>query len=190
MANIKVQTIESAPERSKPILEGAKAKYGFVPNLLGVLSNSPAAVESYAKLSEIYGKSSLSPVEQQVVLLTVSYVNQCDYCMSAHSVIATNAAKMPKDVLDALRNGEKIVDAKLEALHTFTKTVVEKRGRLDQAQVKAFLTAGYKEAHVLEVIVGTALKTISNYTNHLAETPLDEAFASMKWEAQEAAVAA
>lgn len=188
MTNFTVNTIDNAPEGSRETLEGAEKKYGFVPNLLGVLSHAPTALKSYAGLSGLFSESSFSPVEQQVVLLTVSFENRCDYCMSAHSVIAKGSG-MSDDVLGALRAGKKLDDAKLEALRTFTRTVVEKRGSLEEAEVKAFLNAGYEQSQILEVFTGVAMKTISNYTNHLAETPLDEAFSGAKWEEKEAVAA-
>lgn len=178
--DFKVHDTQTAPEASREILESVEKKYGFLPNLMGLLAESPAAAKAYATVSEIFESSSLTPVEKQVVLLSTSFVNECDYCMSAHSTIA-GMVNMPQDVLQALRTGEPISDAKLEALRRFTTRVVEGRGWLDDAEVKAFLNAGYTRENLLEVLVGVTQKTLSNYTNHLAETPLDDAFAGQKW---------
>lgn len=179
--SLQVHTPETAPEGSRPILDGAESKMGFVPNLFGVFAGSPAALEGYTTLSGIFDKTSFSPTERQVVLLTVSFENSCDYCMAAHSTIA-DGQRVSGDVVEALRAGTALEDSKLEALRTFTAAVVRERGFANDA-VPAFLEAGYTQAHVLEVILGVAMKTVSNYTNHLAQTPLDEAFSRRAWTA-------
>lgn len=178
--DFQVHDTQSAPAASRETLQKVEKKYGFLPQLMGVLSESPTALKAYATVSEIFEGSSLTPVEKQVVLLSVSFVNECDYCMSAHSTLA-GMVNMPQDVLEALRTGEPISDSKLEALRRFTTRVVEGRGWLDDAEVKAFLNTGYSRENVLEVLVGVTQKTLSNYTNHIAETPLDDAFANQKW---------
>ena len=175
-----VHDANTAPEASKAALEATAKKYGFVPNLYGVFAASPAAIETYGAIAEQFGKSGLNPVEQQVVLLTISYENNCHYCMAAHSVVAKMSGA-EADVIEALRTGAPLTDAKLEALRTFARAVVDKRGEVAE-DLPAFLAAGYTPSHALDVLVGNALKTLSNYTNHLAETPVDPQFAEMAWD--------
>ncbi len=175
---------QTAPEASRPILEGAKAKYGFLPNLLGGLAESPAALEALVTLSDIFDKSSLTPAERQVVILTTSAENRCEYCVAAHSTVAA-MLKVPGDVIEALRDGRPINDERLEALRNFTETVVRKRGWADEDDVQAFLAAGFDRAQVLDVVLGVAFKTLLNYANHLIETPVDAAFAPRAWTARE-----
>lgn len=177
----KIHTIQTAPEASKPVLIEAEKKYRFVPNLFGVFAESPLAANAYLRLSGcIQSYSSLSPQEQQVVMLAVSFENRCDYCVAAHSAGAA-MAQTPPDVIQAMRAGKLPGDSKLANLITFARAVVQQRGWVKDADVEAFLAAGYTRAQVLDVIVIVALKTISNYTNHVAQTPLDAAFASQKW---------
>ena len=154
---------------------------GSVPNLIGVLAESPAVVEAYLTLTKIFDQSSLSPVERQVAILAISRINECDYCMAAHSVIGS-MQNVPADVIQSIRNDQSIADAKLEALRTFAASVIEKRGWMSEDDVAAFRSAGYSQAQVLEVVLAASLKTLSNYANHLAETPLDDAFASRAWQ--------
>lgn len=180
MAQFTVHDVESAPEGSKEMLRGAEEKFKFIPNLAGVLAEAPPALEAYFAVSGAFEGSSLSPVEQQVVLLAVSFENRCDYCMAAHGTIA-GMVDMPEDVLEALRDGRELPDAKLEALRTFTRRVVTERGWVGAAAVQDFLDAGFTKAQVLEVLVGVTQKTLSNYTNHLAHTPVDEAFEGQRW---------
>lgn len=171
-----VHTPESAPEAARPILAEAKKAYGFVPNLYGVMAEAPTLLKAYRALDELFEQTSLKPVEKHVVMLTASAENGCSYCVAAHSVVAA-MAKVPDSVVEAIRGGTAIPDPALEALRRFTAAVVNSRGWPTEAQTTAFLGAGYTRANLLEVILGVGLKTLSNYTNHVAETPLDAAFA-------------
>ncbi len=175
-----IYTPETAPEQAKPILAGAKKAYGFVPNLLGTMAEAPALLRAYTTVSGIFDESSLSATERQVVLLTVSSGNQCEYCVAAHTVIA-GMHKVPAAVVDAIRSGLAIADPKVEALRLFTAAVVASRGWPTDEETAAFFNAGYSRQQVLEVVLGVGMKTLSNYTNHIAATPLDSAFAPAAW---------
>jgi len=175
-----VHTIEDAPEAARATLATSRKAFGFVPNLIGVMAAAPALVEAYLTLGGLFARTSFSPSEQQVVLLAVSYVNGCEYCVAAHTAIA-GMQKVPDDVVDALRTGNDIADDRLQALRAFTASVVEGRGWPARAAEEAFFAAGYTRAQALEVVLGVGMKTLSNYTNHLADTPLDEAFQPAKW---------
>lgn len=181
MTEFTTHTLETAPEDSRETLLGAKQAYGFIPNLLGNLSNSPATLKAYTTLSGIFGDSSFSPTQQQVVMMAANRFHECEYCVAAHSVLA-EMQKVPADVIDALRDDQPIADQKLEALRTFTTRVIEKRGWVDDSDTGDFYAAGFNQEQVLEVVLGIAFKTISNYTNHITQTPLDDAFASRKWQ--------
>ncbi len=180
MPKFTVHDPTSAPEPSRSILEQSRKALGFVPNLYGVLAESPAVLKGYTSLSAIFEGGSLSATERQVVLLTASFENGCDYCMSAHTAIA-RMQRVPTGVVAAIRGGAPIQDRKLEALREFTRELVRQRGWVAEEKVQTFLDAGYTRAQVLEVILGVGLKTISNYANHLAGTPLDAAFKSHAW---------
>ncbi len=189
MNYLPVQTKDTAPAASKPTLAKAEKAYGFIPNLLGVFAHSPAMVEAYVTLTGLFEKTDLTPTEQQIVLMTNNRLNGCAYCMAAHSTIS-QIQKVPADVISALRNGTEIADPKLQALHVFAARINETRGYANQTDVDAFLAAGYTEANILDVILGTGLKTLSNYTNHISETPVDAAFQANTWEAPKAKAAA
>lgn len=175
-----VHTVETAPVAAKEVLAGARSAFGFVPNLLGVMATAPALVKAYVTLSRIFEETSFDATERQVVLLTANYENDCDYCIAAHSVIA-GMQKVPDAVIQAIRDNRPIPDAKLEALRRFTAAVVNTRGWPSDADVGAFKNAGYGDRQILEVILGIGFKTLSNYTNHVAGTPLDAAFAKAAW---------
>lgn len=175
-----VHTPETAPETARPFLEGAQKKFGFVPNLLGIMADAPAVLKSYLTLVEIFESTSFSPTERQIVLLATSHVNGCAYCMAAHTIIA-GMQKVPDDVIKALRDNTPINDPKLEALRNFASEVTSKRGLPSEESLKRFLSAGYTAPQVLEVVLGVSIKTLTNYTNHIANTQLDPAFASAAW---------
>ncbi len=182
MTTFPVHSSETAPEASKPILAATQKKFGFVPNIIRVFADAPAIVEAYTTVMGIFEHSSLSDAEQQTILLSVSFVNECDYCMAAHSMVA-RMKNVPAEIIEALRAGTTLPDAKLDALAVLTRSIVETRGWPTDAAKEAFFTAGYGTQQYLEVIVGVSLKTLSNYVNHAADTPLDSAFEVAKWAA-------
>lgn len=182
MSEFRIYDETNAPADAQPLLAKAKANYGMVPNLLGSLAEAPAALEGYMTLSGIFAKSTLSTEEKHVVLLAIAEENQCTYCVAAHTGLAKGAG-VADEIIESLRDDEAINDPKLEVLRNFTKKMVVERGFVGDEAVNAFLDAGFTKANIYEVVLGVGLKVISNYANHIAETPVDAAFAPFKWEA-------
>jgi len=179
MSRFPQHTAETAPEASA-LIANAQQAFGFLPNLLAVMAEAPALLEGYMALAAIFDKSDLSPTERQIILMVNNRLNGCTYCMSAHTGIA-KAQGVPDDVINTLRDGTGLSDPKLEALRIFAAKINESRGWPEQSDIDALLAAGYTSRTVLEVILGTAVKVMSNYTNHIASTPLDSAFAAVEW---------
>ncbi|MCO6511862.1 MAG: carboxymuconolactone decarboxylase family protein [Aridibacter famidurans] len=179
--NFKVNTIETAPEGSVETLQNVKKAFGFVPNLIGVFAESPETAEAYMKVSDLFGASSLTATEKQVVLLAASFENKCAYCVAAHTVIS-DLQKVSKDVVEAVREGRELEDPKLEALRRYTAEITRNRGFASDAAAKGFFDAGYDTKNALEVVLGITQKTLSNYVNHVADTPLDPQFEAAKWD--------
>ncbi len=180
-----MHTFETAPEQSVPILEQVKSELGFVPNLMFVFAESPEALQAYLALSSLVDQTDLTPTERQIILLSASRANGCEYCIAAHTTVSSMQSVSP-DVVQAVRDNTEIADSKLEALRQFTNAVVEKRGILSEEDKEAFLSAGYSRRTILDVILGVSMKTLSNYTNHIAETPLDAAFERARWKSASA----
>lgn len=181
MATFKVHSIESAPAASGPLLANSAQLYGgMIPNIHGIMAESPALLEAYQALNTIFDKTSLDPVEQNIVWLTVNYENVCHYCMAAHTMVAKYAGVVAADI-EALRRGTPLANPKHEALHRFTAHMVQQRGWADTAEIDALLAAGYTQATILDVVLGIGMKTLSNYTNHVADTPLDAPFEALAW---------
>jgi len=180
MTNFTTYKTDTASAESKPFLQAAKDAFGFEPNLLGNMAEAPALLEGYLTLAGIFDKSDLSETERQIILMTNNRLNGCKYCMAAHSTIS-KMRSVDESVINALRSGVPIANAKLEALRVFSEVVNQKRGNPEQAEVQALLDAGYTRQTVLEVVLGTSLKVMSNYTNHITKTTVDDEFAVNAW---------
>lgn len=191
MTQFTVHTLDTAPAGSKARLEAVKNAWGFVPQLHGMLAESPITLEAYDTLFGLVGRSTLTPAEQQAVFLAVSVFHGCEYCTSGHTYLA-RAAKLDEAAIQGLRNDTPIPDARLEALRRFAEAVVRERGFVGDAAVDTFLAAGFTKENVLEVVTVVATKTISNYVNHIAHTP-KEGFMSdpaLAWTAAQKSVRA
>lgn len=172
-----IHTTDTAPIDSQPALQAIEDRYGFIPNLAAVFAESPAAFNALLAALEAYDDESLTltPVERQVVLLSVSVENRCDYCTAAHSMLVHSLGLDRQDI-EALQQGRALSDPKLEALRLFTRDLVLSRGVLDDSSIASFLGAGFTRAQVFEVIVGVSLKTLTNYANHVASPPVNQQF--------------
>ena len=180
MSQFQVHTKQTAPAASAELLGNAEKAYGFIPNLLGSMAESPATLKAYMALGQIFNETSFTSTERHVLTLAASRFNECRYCMGAHSA-AAGMQKVPADVINAIRNDQPIADSRLEALRKYVTAAVEQRGWLSDEDNNAFLAAGYTGEQMLEVVLAIAYKTMSNYVNHIVDAPLDEAFAPAAW---------
>lgn len=174
-------TAESAPEGSRTILDRTRSTLGMVPNMYANMANSPGLLSTYATGYQWFREQSgFDPVEQEIVFLAISRFHECTYCVAVHSAVA-DRNQVPTEITDAIRDGKPLDDPKLAALRDFTSEVVATRGRPDADELERFLSVGYTETQVLEIVLAVAVKTISNYTNHVLQTPLDDVFAGRSW---------
>lgn len=180
MTTFTVHTPDSAPAESKAQLESAQQRFGRIPNLYGVLAEAPIAVEAYDMLGGLLMRSSFAPTERHVVWFTINAYHDCHYCMAAHTVLA-KGEKVQEDVIETARAVRPYEDPKLEALRVFTLSLVENRGRASAKDLDVFLSAGFTKQNVLEINVVIAHKVLSNYTNHIVDTPVDDAFKRYTW---------
>lgn len=179
---LSLKTAEDAAPDAKALLEGAQKKMGFVPNMYKAMANSSGLLSAYLQGYDVFrSNSDFSPAEQEVIFLTISRINGCEYCMAAHSFLAEAMSGVPADVTTAIRDGSSVPEAKLSALSHFVEVMVLTRGLPDSVDVETFLSAGYEEQDILEIILAIAVKTISNYTNHIFHTEVDEAFSKHTW---------
>lgn len=172
----------TAPDESKPLLAKSKAAYGMIPGLHAVMAEAPGLLEAYQQVHELFVNSSFDKDDLTVVWQTINVENACHYCVPAHTGIAKSMS-VDDAITDALRNKTALPNARLEALRDFTLKLVRERGNLDDATVQAFLDAGFTKRNVFEVILDYSQKIMSNYTNHIANTPIDKAFQKFEWHA-------
>lgn len=180
MNSFKKYNQDNAPQASADTLAVVEQQFGFVPNLMAHMAESPILLKSYKALGDLFSASSLNATEQQVVLMTINRFHECRYCMSGHSKVSEMTG-VDMNAINAIRDDRPIDDCKLGALRGFTLKLVEQRGKVSQAQLNALYAAGYSQENVLEIVAAAAYKTMSNYTNHIVGTELDGAFIDKKW---------
>lgn len=180
-----VHTPETAPEGARETLQAIEQRYGFIPNLAGVFAASPGAFKGLLSALQANDDDALTllPLDRQVVQIAVSVENRCDYCTAAHSMLASSLG-LSKEQVVRLQRQQELDDPRLEALRSFATATVRQRGLIDDATLERFLSAGFTEDQVLEVILGVALKTLTNYANHVARPDVNSQFSEFlpTWE--------
>ena len=165
-------SIEASPAAAQPLLHAVKKQLGVVPNLFRVVGNSPAALEGYLGLNGALGKGELEAATRERIALAVAEVNGCDYCLSAHTYLGKNLAKLSEAEIAANRDGMSN-DSKADAAVRFAVKLVKTRGHVSDADVQAVKNAGYNDAQVIEIVLHVALNTLTNYVNEVAKTEID-----------------
>lgn len=178
--NFELYKQENAPEASQPLLEKSVEAFGMVPNLHAVLAESPVTLEAYQHLHRLFQQTSFDEEELTVVWQTINVEHACHYCVPAHTAIA-HGMKVDTSIIEALRDRKPLSKPKLQVLHITTLALVKNRGHLREQEMADFFDVGYERRHLLEIVLGISQKVISNYTNHLAETPLDKPFKEFEW---------
>lgn len=174
MARLTIQTIDSADDTAKPRIEAVQKANGFVPNLIGVLANSPQALAFYQEVGKLNSQNSLDPQEIEVVQITAAAHNGCDFCVAGHTKIGKLRLSMSDELLTALRARTNIDDnAKYQALAQFTMQLIDKRGQVSDEELARFKAAGYHDRNVVDVVMGVALATLCNYANNVAKTDIN-----------------
>jgi alkylhydroperoxidase family enzyme len=176
-----IHTEQTASEAAQPILADVKNGFGMIPNLEAVMAGAPALLAAYSAAWDQFDLTSLTPIERQVIYQTANFENECDYCVPWHTYLSIRADMDPADI-EALRSGTALSTPKLEALRAFTRTLLHNRGKASVADLEQFLAAGYTPQNALEVVLGLAIKTMSNFTNSIAGTPLDGAVKKYAWQ--------
>lgn len=173
MTRLPLLNAETAPEASRVRVEKAQANNGFLPNLIGILANSPASLETYITVGEINGRSGLTLQEREVIQITAASVHGCDFCVAGHSAIALKKAGFSTEQTIALQQRRALGDARLDALASFTKAVIVSRGNVSDGELADIRAAGYSDEQVLGVVLGVSLATLCNFANNLAHNTLN-----------------
>jgi alkylhydroperoxidase family enzyme len=180
MKHFPVYTIDSAPEGSKPALRDLQAAFGMIPNIAGVMATSPVLINSLVGLFGRVHGGSFTEAQIQTLLLTNAVTNASSWAVAFHTTLALKEGLDPADV-EAIRAGRSPSDSKHGALSTLARTLIEKRGRIDDRDAESFLAAGFGKDHLLEVIAVVAASTITNYTGSVAKPPLEAPFQAHAW---------
>ncbi|WDE05661.1 carboxymuconolactone decarboxylase family protein [Thalassomonas viridans] len=181
MNSFELHTLATAPRAAKPLLEQSLKTFGIIPNLHAVMAESPQTLAAYQQLHTLFMQSSFDKEELTVVWQTINVEHQCHYCVPAHTAIA-HGMKVNEDIINALRDETPLPSDKLETLRQTTLLMLRNRGVIDQADIEKFYAAGYQHKHLLDIVLGMSQKVMSNYINHLAQTPVDAPFQDFLWE--------
>ena len=179
MSRIAIPTVEQAPAKSKPLLDAVHKQLGVVPNLMKLVGNSPAALEGYLALNGALAKGALDARLRERIALAVAEFNGCEYCLSAHSYLGKNVARLDDGEIAAARDGRSS-DPKADAALRFAHRVAAERGRVDDADLAALRAAGFDDAAVVEIVLNVALNVLTNYVNNVAQTDIDFPRVDMK----------
>lgn len=165
-------SIEASPAASQPLLQAVTKQLGSAPNIFRVLGNSPAALEGFLGLNGALGKGKLDGKTRERIALAVAEINGCGYCLSAHTYLGKNLAKLDDAEITANRNGASN-DPKADAAVRFAAKIVRERGHVSDADVSAVKAAGYGDDEIVEIVAHVALNTLTNYISEVAKTDID-----------------
>ncbi len=165
-------TIADAPAASQSALKAVVGQLGSAPNMFRAIANSPQALEGYLAMSGALGKGSLLAPTRERIALAVAEINGCGYCLSAHTYLARNLAKLDDAEITANRNGASN-DPKADAAVRFAAIVAIRRGQVTDAEFAAVKAAGYTDAQVIEIVQHVALNIWTNYFNEVFQTEVD-----------------
>lgn len=171
MSRLTVPAADAAPEAARPLLDAVKGQLGSVPNLFRLVGNSPAALEGFLALSGALGRTLDNRTRNRIAIATAQ-VNGCDYCLSAHSYLGANLAKLDAAEIAANRQGHS-QDPKADAALVFARKVAESRGKVADADIAAVRLAGFSDAQIVEIVANVALNVLTNLVNNVAETDID-----------------
>ena len=181
LKNLSPVDLATADQEQAEVLQKAKKQVGFIPNMYRNMANLPGVLDTYLHgYNQFRQHSGFTSDEQEVILLAISIQNGCDYCIAAHSTLAASHSGVPKDVLEAIRSGEAIENERLAAVHAMAVEVNDSQGRPDPEIVSSFFEEGFSEKHLLAIILAVSVKILSNYSNHLFDTEVDEVFSAYK----------
>jgi alkylhydroperoxidase family enzyme len=182
MQSYRVHSIESAPEKSKPALQGLKQAVGLIPNLAATMAESPVLLGGFVGAFGNFHGGTFSGAQKQVLLLSNAVANASAWAVAFHSTQALREGVEAQDVR-AIREKQLPKDPALAALSRFTRALIDKRGHVDDGDLAAFSAAGFGADQVLEVIAGLAVSVMANYAGNITKPNLEDAFKAQAWSA-------
>jgi AhpD family alkylhydroperoxidase len=180
MHTYRIHTIESAPEQSKPALQGLQQALGIIPNLAATMAESPVLLNGFVGAFGNFHGGTFSGAQKQVLLLSNAVANHCAWAVAFHSALALKEG-VDAEHVRAIREKRLPADAQLAALSRFTRTLIEARGHVGASDLAAFTAAGFGPDQVLEVIAGLAVSVMANYAGNITQPALEQPFESQAW---------
>jgi AhpD family alkylhydroperoxidase len=174
-------TAETAPEGSRPIVQGSLKKFGFLPAPVSKMAESPELLGMFMNGIGTFDKTTLAPMEREVMVLTFATYVECHYCVAMHSTMLA-AQNAPEELVTDLREKKPLSDPRLEAMRQFTLAVIDTHGQVARNDMDSFFAAGYTQRNALEVVMGIGVYTMSTYANRMTEAKLDPPFQKYRWE--------
>jgi uncharacterized peroxidase-related enzyme len=171
---------ETAEEPTANMLQSVIEQVGFLPNVFAVSAGAPPALVAFMALNEQFAQTSFSDLEREIIHTATSVENAAPYCVAGHTAFA-DMLDLDENAIQAVRGADQVEDLKLEALQTFTRQVVDQRGKVSSGELAAFLAAGYSQDQVIEAILGITVKIFTNFTSKITGIPLDDAFSPYVW---------
>ncbi len=182
MSNFPLHTIETAPAESRPVLQALQQAFGVVPNVAGEMAASPVLIKGFIGLFQNVHAGTFGEDEIQVLLLTNAVTNRCTWAVAFHTALALKEGVAAADV-EAIRQGSAPAAPRHAALSLLARTLIERRGVVDDDDVARFLAVGFVPAQALELIGVVAASTITNYAASMTRPPLEDAFQAHAWAA-------
>lgn len=158
-------------DKATQLLDGVKKAAGMLPNIHQLMANSPAVLEGYLAFAQALGKGKLSSQDREQIALAVAGFDRCEYCASAHTLLAKKAGVSPEEADNNLRG--KGDTPRASALIAFALSILKNKGFVSEEDMKAFRKAGFDDEVIVEVVAIVAMNMFTNYFNHVAGTDLD-----------------
>ncbi|MFU8854548.1 carboxymuconolactone decarboxylase family protein [Micromonospora sp. SL1-18] len=174
-------TLDTAPAAVRATMASVHRKLSGLPAAVALMAESPELLKGFLTVNAVFESTDLDPVAREVVVLTVATRNECHLCVAMHTAALARQNADPQ-LIDALRTGTDLPDARLEALRRFTLAVLDHRGAVPDDDLDAFLDAGWQPRHALDVVLGVGTYTISTFANRLTDAPLDPPLVAYAWE--------
>ncbi|MET8229554.1 carboxymuconolactone decarboxylase family protein [Micromonospora sp. NPDC005298] len=181
MSVFTAHTAETAPAAARRAVETVRGRFGWLPTPVALMAESPQLLAGFLTASAGFDQTALTPLEREVVILTVSTSNECHFCVALHTGKLTQL-DADTELINALRAGTVLPEPRLEALRRFTLAMLDHRGAVPDDELDDFLTAGYQPRHALDVVLGIGAYTLSTFANRLTRAPLDPPLAAHAWQ--------
>lgn len=173
--------LETAPAAARPVIRTITDTFGYLPAPVALMAESPELLQAFTRSNALFEKSTLTPLEREVVVLTIATRNECHVCVAMHSAALTRSGT-PNEVIAALRTRSPLPDPRLEALRAFTVAVLDTAGAVSASRISAFLGHGFTARNALEVVLGVGTFTLSTFANRMTDAPLDAALTPFAWD--------